>query len=86
MTAASLAHKTRPGTTPAQTGSGRNGMTNMEQRMAEIGGVCQVSSQSGGGCLVMFAVPLPPERRRWFRPKTGVATDATPADFSQPRL
>jgi signal transduction histidine kinase len=71
---------------PAQTGGERNGLTNMEQRMAEIGGVCEVSSQPGGGCLVVFTVPLPPERRRWFRRKTEAAAEAAPADFSQPRL
>ena len=49
------------------TGAERNGMTNMAQRMAEIGGECQVVSQPGGGCLILFTVPLPPVKRRWFR-------------------
>ncbi|MBW8864751.1 MAG: ATP-binding protein [Verrucomicrobia bacterium] len=52
---------------PAETGGERNGMTNMAQRMADIGGTCEIQSQPGGGCLVMFTVALPPERRRWFR-------------------
>ncbi len=44
-----------------------NGLTNMAQRMAEIGGTCAISSQPGGGCLVAFTVPLPAQPRRWFR-------------------
>ncbi len=44
----------------------RNGLTNMVQRMAEIGGTCAMSSQPGGGCLVEFTVPLPPAQRRWL--------------------
>ena len=45
----------------------RNGLTNMAQRMAEIGGTCAVSSQPGAGCLVVFTVPLEERPRRWFR-------------------
>ena len=30
----------------------RNGLTNLAQRMAEIGGTCAVFSQPGAGCLV----------------------------------
>jgi len=52
---------------PGALGGERNGMANMEQRMAEIGGTCDLSSQPGGGCLVVFTVPLPSESRRWFR-------------------
>ncbi|MEY4916712.1 MAG: hypothetical protein RL616_625 [Verrucomicrobiota bacterium] len=52
---------------PSQTGGERNGMSNMVQRMAEIGGTCALSSQPGGGCLIVFTVPLPSEKRRWFR-------------------
>lgn len=36
----------------------RNGLTNMKQRMAEIGGDCQVVSRPGEGCQVLFEVPL----------------------------
>jgi hypothetical protein len=39
----------------------------MVQRMAEIGGTCALSSQPGSGCLIVFTVPLPPEKRQWFR-------------------
>lgn len=35
----------------------RNGLTNMSQRMAEIGGTCRFSSRSGGGCSVEFTIP-----------------------------
>ena len=48
------------------TGEG-NGLTNMAQRMHEIGGHCELSSQPGSGCLVIFTVPLPAAERRWFR-------------------
>ena len=51
----------------AQPAGERNGLTNMAQRMAEIGGTCEVSSQPDGGCRVVFTVPLPKEPRRWFR-------------------
>jgi len=60
----------------AQADTGRNGLTNMAQRMAEIGGTCEIVSQPGGGSLVVFTVPLPPPRRRWFRrasPEEGLA-------------
>ena len=51
----------------AQAVDERNGLTNMQQRMGEIGGTCELSSQPGGGCCVAFTVPLPREERRWFR-------------------
>jgi signal transduction histidine kinase len=52
---------------PAQAGAERNGMTNLSQRMSEVGGICNVISQPGGGCLVVFTVPLARARRRaWF--------------------
>jgi nitrate/nitrite-specific signal transduction histidine kinase len=67
-----------------QTGGDRNGLTNMAQRMNEIGGTCELSSQPGGGCLVNFTVPLPPERRRWFGRAKREETAATPVDFARP--
>jgi signal transduction histidine kinase len=46
----------------------RNGMTNMIQRMAEIGGACHVVSQPEMGCSIIFTVPLKPEESRlWFK-------------------
>ena len=52
---------------PDAAGGDRNGLSNMAQRMAEIGGTCALSSQPGGGCLLVFTMPLPPEKRGWFR-------------------
>ena len=55
---------------PALAGAERNGMTNMFQRMSEVGGDCNVASQPGGGCRVVFTVPLAGARRRaWFNPR-----------------
>ena len=52
---------------PARAGVERNGMTNMFQRMSEVGGDCHVASQPGGGCRVVFTVPLARARHRaWF--------------------
>jgi len=51
---------------PATIKSQRNGMTNMAQRMAELGGTCLVSSQPGKGCRVEFGIPLKhPRRNLW---------------------
>ncbi len=44
---------------PEQASSVRNGLTNMAQRMQELGGQCRISSQAGNGCRVEFEVPLP---------------------------
>ena len=61
---------------PNVTGGERNGMSNMAQRMAEIGGAYELSTQPGGGCLVVFTVPLPPEKHRWFqRGQTGAGAN-----------
>jgi signal transduction histidine kinase len=47
----------------------RNGLTNMVQRMAEIGGECFVTSAPGSGCRVEFIVPLMRRGRlaRWLQ-------------------
>lgn len=37
----------------------RNGLTNMNERMKEVGGSCQISTRPGEGCRVEFQVPLP---------------------------
>ena len=60
----------------------RNGMTNMQQRMNEVGGAFGLASQPGGGCLVSFAVPLPREPRRWFRRADREDAAASAAEFS----
>jgi signal transduction histidine kinase len=52
---------------PGQTGGERNGLTNMAQRLAEVGGTCHIDSQPGGGCRVVFTVPLQEEKQRWFQ-------------------
>lgn len=43
---------------------GRNGLTNMAQRMSELGGNCVVTSRPGQGCRVEFRVPLVRLRRQ----------------------
>ncbi len=37
----------------------RNGLTNMNERMEEIGGRCRIVTSKGAGCKVEFQVPLP---------------------------
>ena len=44
----------------------RNGLTNMKQRLLEIGGDCQITSRPGEGCQVTFSVPL--KRDSIFKP------------------
>ncbi len=43
---------------PAQTDPTRNGITNMTQRMQDIGGKCRIDAKPGAGCRVEFHVPL----------------------------
>jgi len=40
----------------------RNGLSNLFQRMNELGGTCQVASQPGQGCRVEFNIPLKHQR------------------------
>jgi signal transduction histidine kinase len=42
---------------------GRNGLSNMAQRMSELGGSFLVASQPGKGCRVEFRIPLVHLRR-----------------------
>lgn len=42
----------------------RNGLTNMVERMKEVGGECRITARPGGGCRVEFQVPLPKLHRR----------------------
>jgi signal transduction histidine kinase len=49
---------------PAAVKPDRNGLTNMAQRMSEIGGHCLVTSQPARGCRVEFSIPLKP-RHPW---------------------
>jgi two-component sensor histidine kinase len=65
---------------PAQADRVRNGLTNMTQRIAEVGGRCRISSQPGRGCRVEFSTPLvhaPRSRLRWWR---GFSSEPTSAN------
>lgn len=42
----------------------RNGLTNMVDRMKEVGGECRIVTRPGSGCRVEFQVPLPKSQRR----------------------
>lgn len=42
----------------------RNGLTNMTERMKEVGGRCLITSKPGAGCRVEFQVSLPKHPRR----------------------
>lgn len=46
-----------------------NGLTNMQQRLAEMGGSCVISSEPGAGCRVEFNMPLahPLRHEPWWR-------------------
>lgn len=46
---------------------GRNGLTNMTERMKEVGGKCQITSTPNAGCRVEFQVPV---RRPTGRPSS----------------
>ncbi|HEY2083184.1 MAG TPA: ATP-binding protein, partial [Verrucomicrobiae bacterium] len=43
---------------PAIVKSERNGLTNISQRILELGGTCLVISQPGKGCRIEFSIPL----------------------------
>lgn len=47
--------------------SARNGLRNMAERLADVGGVCRITAVSTGGCRVGFVVPLhsPTLTRNW---------------------
>jgi hypothetical protein len=54
---------------PAMVSPERNGLTNLTQRMAEIGGASEVASEPGGGCRVTLRVSQSaprPRLARWF--------------------
>ncbi len=44
---------------PAAVSEGGNGLSNMRQRLSEIGGHCAISSQPAGGAVVRLVVELP---------------------------
>jgi signal transduction histidine kinase len=73
---------------PAQPGAGGNGLANMSQRLDEIGGTCDVLSQPGGGCRVLFSVPSEHGKRRvwfnWLRFRTPQSTPDAVTDTVGP--
>ncbi len=47
--------------------SERNGLTNMNQRLEEVGGNCRLTSEPGKGCRVEFNIPFVQMRRQpWW--------------------
>lgn len=52
---------------PSRADPDRNGLTNMTQRMNELGGRCQITSQPDQGCSVEFFMPLVNSRRHLLR-------------------
>mgnify|MGYP003329124969 CR=1 FL=1 len=51
-----------------QADAARNGLTNMNERMREVGGQCRITTQPGAGCRVEFEVALPKSARRSSSP------------------
>jgi signal transduction histidine kinase len=49
---------------PEMVDSSRNGLTNMVERMTEVGGQCRITAKPGAGCKVEFQVPLPRFKKR----------------------
>src|ERR1035437_6573669 len=62
----------------------RNGLTNMTQRMNEVGGECRVSGEPGTGCRVDFTLPRlqAQQRPRWFNWRLGRLTRRVNGDAS----
>jgi len=48
--------------------TGRHGLTNMAQRLSELGGTCRIHSEPGQGCRIEFGISLKqPFRPLWSR-------------------
>ncbi len=65
------------GFAPDTVGNAGNGLLNMAQRAAEVGGSCRITSRPGEGCLVELTVPLTEsaaERPWWRRRKSRLET------------
>ena len=62
--------------------TGGNGLTNMQQRLVEMGGACEIFSEPGSGCRIEFNMPLahPIRRESWWKRvfRREVAPDVTP--------
>lgn len=62
--------------------SGRNGLNNIDQRLKEMGGSCQITSRPGHGCRIEFQIPFLHSRRypwSWLwtaRPFSGSAAES----------
>ena len=72
----------------ARADDSRNGLSNMAQRMAEVGGVCQVITQPGAGCRIVFTAPVAHARgasRLWpWRRASRVQINPLATDPSMP--
>ena len=71
---------------PATVKTGRNGLSNMAQRLTELGGSCQVISQPGKGCRAEFCVPLKHPRQRllaWIWNPKHVSEQMNPPNVAQ---
>ncbi len=71
---------------PAQPRPERHGLENMTQRLAEVGGSCQITSQPGQGCRVEFHIPFIQMSRRswWSRWNLGQSLKVSPPVVAPP--
>ncbi|HLP77043.1 MAG TPA: ATP-binding protein [Candidatus Paceibacterota bacterium] len=68
----------------------RNGLTNMVQRLQDLGGICQIFSNIGAGCRVEFKMPLAHPASRaafswrnlWKKPRPQTLPTAGTPDFT----
>jgi signal transduction histidine kinase len=68
------------GFSPAEASPQRYGLANMQQRIAEVGGECRITSAPGKGCRVEFCTPLVHARKsrwRWWRKVSQPRRDVT---------
>lgn len=66
-----------------------NGLTNMQQRLQEMGGACSVASEPGRGCRVQFTMPLAraaAHNAPWWRQIFQRRPNARPEAEREPRL
>jgi signal transduction histidine kinase len=54
---------------PAAADTSRDGLTNMVERMKEVGGECRITAKPGAGCHVEFQIPLRRFRKGASEPK-----------------
>jgi signal transduction histidine kinase len=63
-----VVHDNGKGFDPRTVNPERHGMTNMKQRMSELGGTCHVDSAPGKRCRIEFSIPLKrPRKNPWNR-------------------